>query len=225
MQTHTGRSIAVNKLRAVHKLLISVVLAVIAYALSGLLIDNTLARFLFAWNAFCLTMISLDWIIFFTSSHLDIRKQARAQDGSTFATFLIVLICILSSLAAVFSIVINRDSDNITDLLLGIGGMIGSWCLMHTLFAVRYAHTYYDDDKNDATKHAAGLNFPDDEKPDFLDFAYFAFVIGMTFQVSDVEITEKKLRRLVLVQSVISFAFNTFIVALVINIIAGFSHG
>ena len=92
---------------------------------------------------------------------------------------------------------------------------------MHTVFALRYAHIYYGD-SDDPNEHAGGLEFPRDDAPDYLDFAYFAFVIGMTCQVSDVGISSKPLRRLALLQGVLSFGFNTVILALAINTIADF---
>ncbi len=78
-----------------------------------------------------------------------------------------------------------------------------------------------DDDENDANKDAYGLEFPGNAKPNYLDFAYFSFVIGCTFQVSDVEISSPKIRRVVLFHGLLSFGLNTFVVALTINLIAG----
>ncbi len=106
-------------------------------------------------------------------------------------------------------------------LAVAITGMILSWALVHTVFAVRYAHLYYSNHKLHPQTHAAGLNFPEDDRPDFLDFAYFSFILGMTFQVSDVSVTSKKIRRWALWHGLIAFAYNTVIVALTINIIAG----
>jgi len=106
-------------------------------------------------------------------------------------------------------------------LIIAISGILLSWGMVHTTFCFHYAHMYYDDARNNSEKHAAGLDFPSEEHPDYLDFAYFSFVIGMTFQVSDVEITAKKIRRVALLHGLISFLLNTFVVALTINLIAG----
>ena len=105
--------------------------------------------------------------------------------------------------------------------IVAIIGMILSWSLVHTIFAVRYAHMYYADHETQSGKYAGGLEFPDENKPDFVDFAYFSFVLGMTFQVSDVSITSRKIRRMVLWHSLISFGYNAVIIALTINVIAG----
>jgi uncharacterized membrane protein len=95
--------------------------------------------------------------------------------------------------------------------------------LVHTLFVFRYAHLYYQSrPKGKAQdKYLEGLEFPEEDEPDYLDFSYFSFVIGMTFQVSDVTISSKQIRRLALLHGLISFAFNTVIVALSINVISG----
>jgi uncharacterized membrane protein len=107
---------------------------------------------------------------------------------------------------------------------LAIGSVIVSWWMLHTVFTMSYAHLYYTStpDPDDAeTEVIGGLQFPDEKKPDYLDFVYFSFVVGMTFQVSDVEISSRSIRRLVLLHGLISFAFNTAIVALSINVVSG----
>ena len=91
---------------------------------------------------------------------------------------------------------------------------------MHTIFTFHYAHLYYFKNMDDTTE-GKPLDFPGKTKPDYLDFAYFSFVIGMTFQVSDIEIPSRTIRRTVLAHSLLSFALNTFVVALTINLIAG----
>ena len=89
------------------------------------------------------------------------------------------------------------------------------------MFTIRYAHLYHDHNKLGTGSSIGGLEFPMDEDPDYLDFAYFSFVIGMTFQVSDISVSSQTIRRFVLMHSLISFVFNTIIVALTINILAG----
>jgi uncharacterized membrane protein len=92
----------------------------------------------------------------------------------------------------------------------------------HTLYSLHYGHVYYGDIDPRAATYLAekGLEFPGNEDPDYLDFAYFSFVIGMTCQVSDVQVTSKRMRRLTLLHGVISFAFNTVILALLINTVS-----
>ncbi|OOG64985.1 hypothetical protein B0E46_06255 [Rhodanobacter sp. B04] len=104
-------------------------------------------------------------------------------------------------------------------LAIGVGALsvVLSWLFLNTMFAIHYAHGFYGDFGD---KHS-GLDFPDTAEPDYWDFAYFAIVIGMTFQVSDVQITSRYLRRVALLHSVIAFFFNVFIIAITVNIVAG----
>jgi uncharacterized membrane protein len=108
-------------------------------------------------------------------------------------------------------------------VILSLSSVLVSWWLVHTIFTLRYAHLYYSTERETGkTKPNSGLQFPGNEDdPDYLDFVYFSFVIGMTFQVSDVEISSRAIRRMALLHALISFAFNTAIVALSINIISG----
>ena len=102
--------------------------------------------------------------------------------------------------------------------------MVFSWFLIHTIFTLRYAHIFYGDNEERPHTHAAGLKFPGDKNPDYFDFAYFAFVLGMTFQVSDVQITSNKLRRMAMWHGLLSFGYNTIMIALTINLIAGLGN-
>lgn len=98
--------------------------------------------------------------------------------------------------------------------------VVFSWLLMHSVFALRYAHNYYGDSLQDHSRHAGGLEFPGQHPPDYRDFVYFSFVIGMTCQVSDVQVASRMMRRAVLLHGILSFAFNTVILALTINTVS-----
>jgi uncharacterized membrane protein len=95
-----------------------------------------------------------------------------------------------------------------------------TWLMMQATFALRYAHEYYAV-SGDGPTVDGGLKFPEEEHPDYMDFLYFALVLGMTFQVSDVAITSRKLRRLAALHGFLGFVFNTVILALTVNIAAG----
>ena len=95
-----------------------------------------------------------------------------------------------------------------------------SWLLIHTRFAFHYAHRYYIGGRGARAAHTGGLNFPGDRDPDYLDFAYFSFVIGMTSQVSDVAVTSRVMRRITLAHGLLSFGFNVAVLALSVNIFA-----
>jgi len=106
---------------------------------------------------------------------------------------------------------------SVLDIVLGTGSILLSWLFMNSIFAMHYAHGYYG---NLGAAHR-GLDFPGEEEPDYWDFTYFAVVIGMTFQVSDVQITSRHLRRMALLHGVIAFFMNVFIIAMTVNIVAG----
>lgn len=215
---------AFEKLHAIHKIIICLVLALVAYLLADIKNINTLTRVMIGWNTFSLCMIILTWITFKITTPAEIRKQAGIQDGSRIIIFTIILISTFASFLAVLLLLISKENTTeALDIPIAIGGMLFSWFLVHTIFAMRYAHIFYGDHRTKPDMPAGGLDFPGDDKPDYLDFAYFSFVVGMTFQVSDVEITSRRLRKLVLLHSIVSFGFNTFIVALTINVIAGLS--
>ena len=157
----------------------------------------------------------------------ELREIARKQDESRYAISLIVLLSVCLSIGGI--LIIFRNNNNLVHqqlhTLFCMLGVAFSWVLLHTTFTLRYAHIYYTQTITDKHQHDGGLKFPGDlESPDYLDFAYFSFVIGMTFQVSDVEVVLPRMRRLVLVHSLISFIFNTIIVALTINTIADISR-
>ena len=208
----------IGRLHAITKLIVSIAVAIIVLVI----VPNDPVyhiNIMESWDAFGLTMILLSWISFFSINSQGIRQQSIQQDESAPVIFALVLVATLASLGEVFLLLTCKT--DYSKIAIAISGMLLSWILIHTIFALRYAHLYYGNDKTNKDVHAGGLNFPEDKHPDYLDFAYFSFVLGMTFQVSDVEVTSKRLRRLSLLHGLISFFFNTLIVALTINVIAG----
>jgi uncharacterized membrane protein len=212
---------AFERLHAIHKIIICIVLATAAYFIADIK-GSALIRVMIGWNTFSLCMIIMEWITFKITTPDEIRKQAQVQDASRAAIFIIVLISAFASFFAVLLLVISgKEETQAFDIPVAVAGMFFSWFLVHTIFAMRYAHIYYGDHETNPDMHAGGLVFPDDDKPGYSDFAYFSFVLGMTFQVSDIQIISKRLRRIALLHGILSFGFNTIIVALTINVIAG----
>jgi uncharacterized membrane protein len=150
-----------------------------------------------------------------TPSHM--RSQAQALDTGRWAVLWGGVLLSAVVLAALGNELHAARSGGVPELVVGVLSVILSWLFLNVMFAVHYAHGYYG---NLGDKHA-GLEFPDTPKPDYWDFTYFSIVIGMTFQVSDVQVTSKYLRRVVLLHSVIAFFFNVFIIAITVNIVAG----
>lgn len=175
------------------------------------------------WDVFSLSFILTGWIILFTRPVPEIKKLANKEDGSRLFVLVSVIISSFASMFMVLLLMINKGQSPGTEILtevLSIVGMVLSWVMVHTIFTFHYAHIYYDDGRREKAG-TLPLDFPGEEKPDYIDFAYFSFVIGMTFQVSDVEISSRKIRRTALAHALLAFALNTFVVALTINIIAG----
>ena len=179
-----------------------------------------------AWNAVAVVILALDWVTILTTPQRKIRQLAQQQDLSRFLVFLFVVVTSAAALFAVgFLVSVKRSQSGdhfMVHLLLTLLTVIFSWTLVHTVYGLRYAHAFYgDSDERGVDRHAGGLIFPGDRPPDYFDFAYFSFVIGMTCQVSDVQITSRRMRRITLFHSVLSFGFNTMILALLINTVSG----
>jgi uncharacterized membrane protein len=173
-------------------------------------------RVLISWDLFVALYLALVYTMVFRSGLTRIRRNAALQDDGR---FLILLITALGAFASIAAIVFELGGNHRSgpELLLATGTIALSWAIVHTAFALHYAHDYYRGAK------PGGLQFPSGDEhdhADYWDFVYFSFVIGMTAQVSDVGITDKTIRRTATVHGIISFVFNTALVALMVNIAA-----
>lgn len=177
-----------------------------------------------AWDTFAVVILALEWVTIRATPQRKIREIAQQQDLSRFLVFLFVVVTSCAALFAVGFLVSLKKSPAghfVAHLVLTLVTVIVSWMLVHTVYGFRYAHAFYgDSDEPGANRHAGGLIFPGNRPPDYFDFAYFSFVVGMTCQVSDVQITSRRMRRITLFHSVLSFGFNTLILALLINILS-----
>lgn len=184
-------------------------------------------QFMAAWVCFSMVLLILSWTIMLSIHPREITQIARKQDLGRYLIFLIILVSSFASLVAIVLLLRKLpdpgEQGYYFNVFLSIASIACSWVLIHTIFTSHYAHLFYTCKKEEDIdkEHRGGLDFPNNKAPDYLDFAYFSFVIGMTFQVSDVEVTESHIRRLVLLHGLISFLFNTIILAVSINIIAG----
>lgn len=211
-----------HRLPSVYKLVISFAVATIISA--GLLPIRMegMTRVMIGWDCFSLCMIIISVVIFSSMRPRQIRVLAKTEDAGRIVVFFIVLIATLGSLLGVMLLLGNKERWLLpkgVETFVYISGVICSWVLLHTMFAYRYALLYYGDHPLDPDVHTVGLQIPNELWPDYLDFCYFSFVIGMTFQVSDIEISSRHIRRVALVHGMLSFLFNTVIVALTINVI------
>jgi len=183
--------------------------------------------FLYGWICFAATSLFLSWITILLRHPKQTAKIAKEQDENLWTVFLLVVSASFISLFAVLLLLRSQPTASKAGLslhiVLSLVSIVLSWFLIHSLFTIRYAHLYYDrpQSQQEQTEHAGGLQFPGDEPPDFLDFAYFAFILAMTFQTADVNITRRRIRRLALIHGLLSFVYNTTIIALIINIVSG----
>jgi uncharacterized membrane protein len=183
---------------------------------------------MFVWIAFSGSFLIFSWVVILSSHPKGLRNIASEQDSSRTLIFLFVLFAAFISVFAII-VLLQKTPDTSKKgltyhILLAAAAVFCSWTLIQTLFTLRYAHLYYtypDKDAHASGKNNGGLLFPSTPLPDYLDFAYFSFVLGMTFQVSDVQIISPVLRRIALVHGFLSFVYNTIIIALSINIISG----
>ena len=215
-----------EKMHPLQRIGLSFVFALLIF----LLVKNTALGILFTivitWCAFAFSYIITSWLVMFSRSVVEIKKMAQKDDGSGIFVIVFTIIAAFAAMVTVLMLVIaskNEDKNEILKVTICFSSVILSWFLVHTIFTFHYAHLFYDTDKANKANLKKGLAFPCEENPDYLDFAYFSFIVGMTFQVSDVEVTTKKMRRLVLLHGLLAFILNTFVVALAINFIAGLS--
>lgn len=179
-----------------------------------------------AWNAFALVSLTLVWMGMLFSDAKSCVREAVLQDSSRAVICFCVIFAAVASLFAVGALLVSTEGMERTEagrhVVLAALTVISSWLLVHSIMAVHYAHIFYRlSARTEAHTHGVGLDFPEEKHPDFLDFAYFSFVIGMTCQTSDVQITSRRIRRTALLHGVLTFAFNTVILALSINIASG----
>lgn len=190
-----------------------------------------LARAVAGWDGFAAVSLTLILLSMHLADVDDIRRVAAGEDLPRTAASVVVIGGALASLGAVVSLLSTikglPEKTKLLHLVLGLGAVALAWTLVHCVFTLRYAHTYYDTDEQG--RDCGGLVFPDDIgkdeqdklQPNYLDFAYFSFVVGMTAQTADVGISSRNIRRTALLHSLISFLFNTAIVALTIGTIGG----
>lgn len=198
--------------------------------LAGLMLLVPLAwptRLLLAWSVGAMVYLSLAWSLALRLDAHRTRARALALDPPGWLAFSMAVLSMLASVAAIAMLLTAQvgPQDAVQALHMGLAllALAAAWVLIHTLFAFRYAHMYYHARWQPAGA-APALLFPGGEAPDYADFLYYALVVGMTSQVSDVQVQSRSLRRLTLVQSVLAFVFNMFVLALGINVLAGLLH-
>jgi uncharacterized membrane protein len=194
-----------------------VVAILLYFLLSGR--AGTATRFLIAFDGGALIFLVAVWVMMARASPDGMRRRAEREDEGRYA---VLVLSVTAAIAILLTIVfeLHGVKDMPSDVAgfhvgLAAGTILLSWFFMNTMFALHYAHGYYGDaDPSSDYKLTGGLVFPGQPQPDYWDFLYFSFVVGMTFQVSDVQIEDHSLRRGVLAHGVLAFFFNVIIVGL-----------
>jgi uncharacterized membrane protein len=234
VRTHTHHSDSVENVRSRHRLRSNVTmigprlrlgLSAIAGAAVFALLPTSLSlsiREAMSWNAGALIYLAVVFHVMATSNGDVIRARAARQDDSRVVVLFIILLAICASFVAITGLLSETPQAPKAislPLVLAAVTIVLAWCVTQVVFTLHYAHEYY---RPNATggRFAGGLDFRSEKLPDYWDFLYFATSIGAASQTSDVSIRTKKLRRLVTVHAVISFFFNTAVLALSINLAA-----
>ena len=213
-----------QNITGINKLIISLIIAMICYGALYLVDMKLTNSLILSWDMFCVVMLGFSWILFFKTNSDDLCIVVEKQDDGLKVIFAIVIVAVCFSVFGAMILMFSGNESPKNKLLqtvISLSPVLLSWFLLHTIFTIRYAHLYHDHDKLNTGSKVGGIDFPTKEAPDYIDFAYFSFVIGMTFQVSDISVSSRTIRRFVLMHSLVSFVFNTIIVALTINTLAG----
>jgi uncharacterized membrane protein len=218
MQSHRRLPMPIRIVRARPRLFISALIGVVVIALCPS--DWRIAtRLLVGWDIGLTLYLGLLLRMMSVAEVRHIRMRAKLQDEGQITVLALTAIAALASLGAIVALLGMSEPDNRSPahLILGIVTILLSWTFTHSMFALHYAHEFYDENGG----RGGGLIFPGDlREPDYWDFVYFSFVIGMTSQVSDIAITCRPIRHTVSAHGVISFFFNVTLLALTVNIAA-----
>jgi len=201
---------------------------------------------LVGWDAAALTYLLWSFLAVYRLSPTALARYALRDEPGRAATDLILLAASVASIGAVAAVIANAGPDRGIDkevgIAIGVGSLVLSWLLVHGLYAERYARIYYSGGKSadsaeksassdrsadSAEKSASsggGIDFNDDEKPVYTDFAYLALTLGMTYQVSDTSLTSRAMRATALRHALLSYLLGAVILAATINLLAGLAH-
>ncbi|MDE2154868.1 MAG: DUF1345 domain-containing protein [Xanthomonadaceae bacterium] len=199
------------------RLIVSLAIFIVASTVLGALGLPPATAILLGFDLAAVLLLGVLAHLFNKATIAHMRSQARAQDSGRWGFLWSGVVLSAVVLVALSGELQAARSGGAPALMVGVLSIVLTWLFLNTMFALHYAHGFY----GDFGEQHEGLEFPGTQQPDYWDFAYFAIVVGMTFQVSDVQITSRYLRRVVLLHSVISFFFNVFIIAITVNILAG----
>ena len=172
---------------------------------------------LLAFNVAAASFLILTFRMMSRSTLASMRQRAELEREGRWAVLGTSMVVSLATLVALSLELHSKSGGTTLQVLLSVSTIVLAWVFVNTMFTLHYAHDFYV--KSDPA--LSGLAFPGTKEPDYWDFMYFAFVLGMTFQVSDVQISSRAMRHFALLHSMLAFFFNVVIIALTVNIIAG----
>jgi uncharacterized membrane protein len=198
--------------------------ALLVGAVAAVAVATVAARYVpvVAWMATAASYLIWTWIVVARMTATDTRDHATREDPTQPVTDIILLLASVASLAGVGYLLIAQSASGADAELaaaVGVGSVVAAWLIVHTVYTLRYARLYYGDPPG-------GIDFNQDEPPCYLDFAYLAFTLGMTYQVSDTNLQTREIRGTALRHALLSYLLGAVILATIINMIADLgSHG
>ncbi|BAZ11692.1 hypothetical protein NIES4071_35180 [Calothrix sp. NIES-4071] len=202
------------------RLLISLMLAGVAFLMmpsAGLEF-----RLIAAWDTGIVSFLGLVLLMMFNANAQKTCRRAQNQEINHLTIFILVILVAFASLFIIAAVLAKHKDTFTPEVGVSIVAIICAWLLVHTMFALHYAAFYYRNSSSDSEKgYVGGLDFSSGEEPDYMDFMYFTFTLGMTSQTSDTALVTSAVRRLALGHTVMSFFFYSVILALTISIISG----
>lgn len=151
----------------------------------------------------------------------EMRDLSKRNDANRFGLLVVTGIVTIAVLVAVAAELGQQQTPKPFNVACVIGTLAVAWLFSNTVYALHYAHLFYKEDGKQRGKDSGGVSFPDTDEPDYWDFVYFAFCLGMTFQTSDVEINNGAFRKTVTAHCLAAFVFNLGVVAFTINVLGG----
>ncbi|HXI99751.1 MAG TPA: DUF1345 domain-containing protein [Micropepsaceae bacterium] len=204
------------------------IFSILTGAGAALLVQGTdvATRGLIGWDICVLVLLAGIWRMMATTTLAELRRKAAQQDETAPVILGLMVTAVVASLGGILAEMSHaRSGDGRTDLFIALvlGTLVLSWVCMHVLFAIHYAHRYYGDHAT-ADKTRSGLIFPEpNAAPSYMEFVYFAFCVGMTYQVADIMTGTRAFRKLITLHGVLSFFYNTFVLALAVSLFSGIS--
>jgi len=170
---------------------------------------------LVGWMVFAVAFLATTWLTIAPMTADQTAEHARSEDPTPVAADLLVIAAAVASLVAVGTLLLQGSSSHARlSAAASVIAVALAWASVHTVFTTRYARLYF-------TGTPGGVDWGDDEPPAYRDFAYLAFTVGMTFQVSDTAVTDRRVRSAVLRHALLSYLFGTVFIATMINLVAG----